>query len=934
MTCEIIDTSKVSLNGSSSAYGGGIQSVSFNIGALSAGHRATVSLVSAGSLSTPSVGDDFTLSILGMNLKMKVGGFSLANSATAIPTLTLNLYDQSNEYLDQDFIQLKEEFPEPPPTNVQVIGKKMGPLPDKELTQNSLSLSPNRDTVWGDIRNFFKSLEAGGGFFGPPETILNETEVDYYTRTTNGKTIWYVNSDPLRGKTLMSVLGHLLSGDKLPNGPFDFSGSYRDVIVQLCSTIGAFAYWDLEKNIVKITTEFNMGSGASKMSAIASSCKVISTITSSDFTVSRSQGAHGSISSDYPGESFSVFGPKLTKFLRGKLLSPDFHYKKCGSSNILPLKGDGLGKAVAASEDHEVFAMYALQSVLRKQAAEGQSPPVKMDLELKGKGNAKPKLPADLQNEFDVDDVNPKNYEKNKFLEEYYLNSSSGDKLCSGSETIPIAPSATTKTEKEFKIKGKVWNDKPEQPPRSILGKWVFGSNEFSNGVVVLHKDHSLSTIIDNDGNLSSSADILRKYLQAVSKFTGRFYVIPEQSGLRTVKGNRSFHDYGYYMITDHSSPSSNFNVPEGYSLSTVFPFEPVSKCAISELSDLAKVCAMMYKGDGCFDGFLDQIPVVEFIRAMDKNELKSLFQSPGGYMKSFAVSSSKWNEDDFKKPSIQMFLAVKKESAVAGFEGSKTLCFSEGMEITAVAKNPIKILSKLTCSLSFGKETVTGQISEKGYKLLGITKESIGQFITEQSIYDVNANSRLKIWYDVDQSQSSIKTNVGHFYMSSAKMPKKSDSVWACSIKNDISVNAADVGMSNELLQPYQASAADQSDSYSIANQSKMKEQLKEKIANNVWSDTEASNSQTISFIATGGVPSLPDIGEGLESLNVSQRDGLLEVSITVGDSNLRAAKMAMINMRANNSKLRHGYSTHIPDTFASINSQRLVALSKGIIR
>jgi hypothetical protein len=164
--------------------------------------------------------------------------------------------------------------------------------------------------------------------------------------------------------------------------------------------------------------------------------------------------------------------------------------------------------------------------------------------------------------------------------------------------------------------------------------------------------------------------------------------------------------------------------------------------------------------------------------------------------------------------------------------------------------------------------------------------------------------------------------------------MPSKSDSVWACSIKNDISVNAADVGLANGLLQSYQASAADQSDSYSKANQAKMQKHLEEKIANNVWSDSSTSNSQTISFIATGDVSSLPGIAEGLESLNISQRDGLLEVSLTVGDSNLRAAKMAMINMRANNSKLRHGYSTHIPDTFASINSQRLVALSKGIIR
>lgn len=934
MSCEIVDPELVSLNGSSSAYGGSIQSVSFNIGGLSGGHRASVSLASANSMSTPTKNDGFTLSILGMNLDMKVGGYRLSTSVGSVPTLTLDLYDRSNEYLDKKFIQLKEEYPEPAGSSVDVLGRKMGPLPDKELTENSTSLSPNRDTVWGDIRDFFTELKSSKGFFGGGQALLTNSDVDYYTKDTAGKTIWYVNSDPHRdGVTLKEALGNLLSGDDLPNGPFDFTGTYRDVIVQLCSAIGSFAYWDAEKNQVVITSNFNMGNGQSKMSKISGSCNVTSTTSASNFTVSRSQGAHGSISTDYPGESFSVFGPKMTRYLKGKLLNPVFHYKKCGSTKGLEeLKSQqGLDKAVAASQDPEVFSMLAIQAILKAQAS-ADIPAEDLTISLKGAGNAKQEIKTKLSEEFDIDDEGPAAFSANKFLSEYYVNEK--EALCSGGKTFPASPSALSSVEKEFNRRAKNWNEAPDQPPVSIVGGWAKGVNRFNNGVLMLKADNTLVSLIDDDGNLNSEADILRKYLHALSKFTGRFYVVPETTGLRTIKGNSFNHDYGYYMITDHSSPSSNFNVPEGYELATVYPFEPVSKCNIAELSDLAKVCAMMYKGDGCFDGFLDQIPVVEFIRAMDNNQLKQLFQNPNGYMKSRAEETSKFNDKNWSRPSIQMFLVIKKGSDIDGFEDSKTVCFSDGMEVTAVAQNATKKISKLASKLSFGKDTFTGQISEAGYKLLAIAKEDIGSTITGQSILGDSSSSRIKLWYDVDQSQASIKTSIGHFFISQAKLGDVSNDIWSSSIRGDISINAGDVGLNNELFNKYEASAANQSDAYSDRNRTKMKAALSEKIGNNVWSDSSDSSSSSISFIATDSDVSIPSISEGLESLSITQRGSLLEVQISVGDSNIRAAKMAMLSLRANNSRLRHGYSTHIPDTFSSISNQRLVSLGKGIIK
>lgn len=936
--CKIINTSQVSLNGSNKAYGGVIQGADFNVGALNGGHRASVTLVSDGSLGSPESGDKFTLGILGMKLKMQVGGFNASQSASSAPTLSLSLYDESNWFLDQNFIQLKEEFPSPTPENVSVIGRKMGPLPDKQLTENSTSLSPNKDTVWGDIRAFFESLKTSAGVFdGGGGNLIGESAIDYYTRSTPGRTAWYTYSDPNKGATLDMVMGHLLSGDKLPNGPFDFTGSFRDVIVQMCSLTGDLAYWDPEENKVMITSasnlgqgnSMNLGQGNSMLATIKSSCKIISTSSTTDFTISRSQGAIGSISSDYPGESFSIFGPKMTRYLRATLVSPEFHYKKCGGDKLIVLEGDGLGKAIAASADPEVFAMYALQSILKKQSKSGSVPSGAMELKMKGK-NAKNEIKTNLNDEFDIDGEGISLFEDNNFLADYYVEKG-GASLCSGEKTVPVSPSALSFVEKEFNAKAKKWNDKGEQPPRSIVGKWPIKGSQFSDGVLVLNKKHSLSSILDLQGNPNASADILRKYLDAVGNFIDKFYVVPEQTGLRSLKGNSFRHDYGYYMTTDHSSPSSKWEVNQGFKVVSINPFESVTKCAISQIKDLAKVCAMMYVGDGCFDGFLEQIPVVEFIRALDRNELKKLFKSPSSYCRSKVSNLSDLSDKNFDNPTIAMFLVVAEGSSVPGFEDTKTVCFADGIEITSVAKNVVKTLSKLIMKFSFADDTMTGQILATDYKLLGITKQSIGSLIEAQP-FESNAPRKVKMWYDVDQSQASIKTSVGHFYMADAKMPAKSKKIWQSSIKSDISVSASDVGLNNGQFSTYLANASNQSDSYSEENKLLMLSALKEKVANNVWSDEGSANNSTVTFaLGEGENIAIPNISSGLQSLSLSLRDGLIQVSVTIGDANIRAAKAAMLAMRANNSRLRHSYSSHIPDLFGSIASQRLVSLAKG---
>ncbi len=936
MSCNIINPEQVSINGSNSVYGGYIQSLQFNIGALNGGHRASVTLVSENSISTPSKGDAMNISMMGMDLKMKVGGFSSSSSASSLPSVTLDLYDESNDHLDKSFIVLKEEFPESGsvPDNVKILGRLMGPLPDKELTENSYSILPNKDIKWGDLRKFFSELSTPGSFFGKSSKILTKDEVDYYCANASGKTLWYVDSDTYGGTTLKDAIGTLLEGDDLPNGPFAFSGSYRDVLTQLCSTIGFFAYWDAEKNKVKIVNNINLSAGMSKLQDIQSSCYVISSGQKKDFTVTRSQGAYGSMSSDHPGESYSIFGAKQTRYLRARLLTPEFHYKNCGedSSDLKELAGDGLGKAMAASSDSNVFAMYALQSVLKGNADLGALPDIDIDIDVKGQGNADTKIKSNIASEFLID--SGAGFEANEFLSNYYLGSggsgdsdpTASDPACSGGNVFPVKVDNMLKD--QFRLKAFMnWNAKKGEPPVSILGFYDFAGS-FADGVLFIKpKTNHLASIIDENGSLNSEADILRKYLSAIVKFNRRFYVVPEGSGLRTVKGNNLAYDYGYYMFTDSSRPSYNFNISEGYRMETVYPFQSVSQCNVSEISDLAKICAMMYTDSGCNSDVLDDIPVVEFIRALDRNELKKLFKNPSGYSRS-QVSYNPASTN----PDIQMFLIIAQDSEIEGFEDSKSVCWAEGIETSSVAQNSIKKLSELIWKPSFGINTFA-DIDIVDYSLFGVTSHSIGEFIQPVEL-STNNLANLKVWYDVQQSNSTIKTNAGNFFIKKAKMPSTGD-VWASSLRSDVSVNAADLGLTNDLFQEYQASAANQSDMYSQGNQNLMKQALAGKIEANTWENSEEASSTFISFI----VPEdsgfeLPSISEGLESLSIGLRDGLLEVSLSVGNSNIQAAKLAMFNLRASNSRLRHTYYSPIPDQFASIASQKLVALAKGIIK
>ena len=369
MTCDILSLKGVTLNGSTSAYGGTLTSFSMSFNGLASQVKATATLV--GATEGPKAGDAVTVKIMGnTELKMQVGGYDSKSSATAADTMTLTLYDTSNLYLDNRHIVLKEEVPEAGgiPDNVWVMGIKYGPLPSAALAKNGV-ITANSDTQWGDLRNFYELETPDCGEEDDKQSRINQN-----IKGAPGKTLWPAAGDPIyndygsiKTHSLESALGDLLGkGSEIVGGEFDFKGTFRDVIVQYCNALGLQAWWDLETEEIIIKETSNVDDGFAILNEIKDQCEVVSASSNIDYTTTLAKGAIGSITSSYPGENQASSGREQSKFLRATALRPVFKYKTCANKATNTMTELGFGtpvlKAIQAAANPKLFAAYALQS--------------------------------------------------------------------------------------------------------------------------------------------------------------------------------------------------------------------------------------------------------------------------------------------------------------------------------------------------------------------------------------------------------------------------------------------------------------------------------------------------------------------------------------------------------------------------------------------
>ena len=151
------------------------------------------------------------------------------------------------------------------------------------------------------MREFYAGIEAAG------------FNVDDIITSAPGKTIYDTEQ-------FMDAFGEIL-GDSfsIPDGAkMDFQGPLRQVIGQMCNTFGMVAYWDPETDTV-VTSAI----GATNSTASSNNnCTIIGSSTTSDYTASRAQGAHGTFSTSNDGESQSSSGGNMSRYFLATLLEP------------------------------------------------------------------------------------------------------------------------------------------------------------------------------------------------------------------------------------------------------------------------------------------------------------------------------------------------------------------------------------------------------------------------------------------------------------------------------------------------------------------------------------------------------------------------------------------------------------------------------------
>ena len=944
MSCTIIDPAKVKLNGGTSAYGGIMSKVSLNFGLLSSATTASITLVQDGTtaLSTPERGDDFSLEIMGMNLNFRIKGYQMQDSATGATQLTVNLSDMSHVFLDQNFIALKEEWPNwLSSSNVDVIGTKMGTLPNGLLIEAGF-VSPDSDTRWGDIRAHFVLMQTILSF-NPWGIQIKDADIDYHVNQTSGKTIWGTNEDPQdpAGITLATAMKAVLQGD-LPDGTFDFSGSYREVLVQIANTLGKVAYWDAEKNKAVIEASINSALGMTKLNAIASSCEVISSSESSDFSTAMGVGAVGSFASNYPGESQETQGGKMSRYYNATLLDPTFYYTPCKDTGeagkMLEMDFTDIDtlKAMSASHNDKVYAMYVLQTVLSKQDAAWEADDTKKEQRLPGRDNAIATVVTDWEKQTKRDVATSFRYTPNALLASFYeADTAKGAYTCVGNlypmefvENTNICEAANAKS------KGPSgWNQKLDSPPCSVGGQWT--GTMFGSGTMFFRPPGSLRSILSDTG-FDSGTDIFQKYLAAISSFYKRYYVVKESAGLRSVYDKQGA-DYGFYISSENSSTSLNWSNDGGYKHVQVNPYICVADCGIDEIKNLfLALSSMCNAGDNCLQDTMQGVSVIDFISVLKRNKIKDFFSNPAAFNLSVKVQSGQDAVDD-EKPTFQMHLIVAPAEAdyKSVFSPTKVVCWdvSEGIESKDIPAESVAVADKVTVlPLEKSKDDTNILNSIEDSKIWLITWEDVGDSLEALTLPD-SAPRSIKSWYPVDASTGTIGTGPGQFFLIGAKVPSKNDDIWTSTINFGVSVNAADVGLQNDVFAKWAASAAEEGSPYSFQNQKAMAAALETKIGNSTWVDTAAASSRSLSVVLgeNSAALTLPSVSEGLESLSISTSGGKLEITMTVGNSFERQAKKAMFKLMSSNTHTQHVSNTQVPDTFASTASPRFVQLSQG---
>ena len=106
----------------------------------------------------------------------------------------------------------------------------------------------------------------------------------------------------------------------------------------------------------------------------------------------------------------------------------------------------------------------------------------------------------------------------------------------------------------------------------------------------------------------------------------------------------------------------------------------------------------------------------------------------------------------------------------------------------------------------------------------------------------------------------------------------------------------------------------------------------LKSKLKNSSEQDLVPGVSSTVSFVAFQGMPSLPSMAEGLESLSISINGPITEITATVGNAIYKNSIKQMYSRISQFPSTQYKPMSIIPDSFQLGTTARFSQLMKGL--
>lgn len=885
MSCNIIPASYATINGSNSVYGGSIVSVDYAPSTINGYNKATVKIVNA--TTSPGANNSAKVNVAGLDLNMRVGGFTETVGVGSISSTTINYYDNS-QALDNTHVLLKDEVP----PGLGSIGEKYGPSPDLAVLRELGLIVPASDTVFVPLRGFYQGQGVGAAIdnlvFGAP-----------------GKTVYTIGE-------FMAAFGGILGSSfdlNVDDGvKVDFQGTLREVLVQMCNAFGATAYWDPESDTV-VSMPISAPPPPPAAQSSSGGCTIVSSSTSVDYTSTRAQGACGIFQSHNPGDSQTFNGGVMSRYMQAVLLKPTLSIKVdgCGGgpAEFAIFDQDGnidrdIAKAMAVAGNPTVYSMYVLESALNFNQA---PPPADRTVTLDHGEDSNPQQEQVL---IKMNPAFPGGIPRagNDFLGKYYECLLEDVYLCDLAEKVQ-----------------ENWNEEPTQSPKVIAGDFANGT--FERGSFLMAKKGIDNPIINDELELAGQGDILRRYLEIIPQFINSLYVVKASSVARGAVSGVT--NYGYYITSSSAAVGQNFKFDDGFkTISTINPWASVADCGEKFFIELAEIFFSMHAGRArCFNnrGPAASIRFIDFIYALEKDNIAGLMGGVGNAPVP-AVSAD--------QQSHVMILGLREDSAVNPNDLTPLVrkCFRQNrtteVQVPATAVRASQLI---------------GRVSFKGGPLALFSKKySIGVLNTNLNVdpnidpisLNNDAEKIIRSWYNVEGAPYSLEAGTGHIMLGGGLLPP--DGAWKSKMNTSVSVNAADIAYNNGMNQSYLASSYDEGFRYSKQNAGLMGTILANKVVASTWIDDTIGTSTTTTYLLeNGNLPKIPSFGQGLDSLSISNQGGQTRLTISYGNASASRAKATLRDMHAVNSHLQHSQSFVIPNALNLAPNTALENIANG---